>query len=539
MMDMLANWAMQLSEARGPIGSAMSVLFGMNPEMSTSTNPKTALGSIFGSHSAPQHGAAGAAGSSTLSAAGSTLSSAGSTLNAAGSTLTSSGTMLVSAAQSLTSAAMAVGSMTAPAAGGAGAAQGGGGVAPGGGIGDFADMFGSGGTGAGGGFQPSDVNPAPTGATGVMGAVPGMASSIGGPTAGAIAQSTGLLGTLASGGVFGSGAQGFMTGGTMAPTAPLLNPNGVPGVAGGFQPTDIAPTNDAGVLGTPPDSGPQGGGGVSGAGIAGAGMAAVSGTMSMVQDWKEGKTGAAVATGAETGASIGSMAGPIGMGIGAAVGALVGLIGSELGNKGASLARVYNWGTVVPAITKELTAYTAAEVGYDQGMQDMQMLQLKAQAQTKQWGSGAVGVYTHTIAPEISAAVAEMQRQQDADRSGAIGMQAAQYDSGGVIRHFGDLSTGSNSGFIHAELGEQMVDKMTAMRHGPTISALSRGADISRGSGAGLGGNSGGGGGDVHLHVHALDAKDAASWLRTGGAQLIQSHLNANANRYAGKALSA
>jgi hypothetical protein len=172
-------------------------------------------------------------------------------------------------------------------------------------------------------------------------------------------------------------------------------------------------------------------------------------------------------------------------------------------------------------------------------MQDMQMLQLKAQAQTKQWGSGAVGVYTHTIAPEISAAVAEMQRQQDADRSGAIGMQAAQYDSGGVIRHFGDLSTGSNSGFIHAELGEQMVDKMTAMRHGPTISALSRGADISRGSGAGLGGNSGGGGGDVHLHVHALDAKDAASWLRTGGAQLIQSHLNANANRYAGKALSA
>jgi hypothetical protein len=440
-------------------------------------------------------------------------------------------------------------------------------------------MFGGGGA-MGGGFQPSDINPAPSGSTGVMGVPPGMAallggvaggsisqstlgsgggafgsgtqnpmtggtgaagamgaapgltSAIGGSTAGAIGQATSLFGTLASGGVFGSGVQGFMTGGTGA--APLLNPNGVPGVAGGFQPTDIAPTNDAGVPGTPPSGASSGSGfGMSGMQIAGMSGAAAAGTMSMMQDWKEGHTGAAVGQGAMTGMQIGSNFGPIGMGIGAAVGALVGLIGSELGNKGASLARVYNWGTVVPTISKEMTAYTAAEVGYDQGMQDMEMLQMQALVQIKKWGSGAMAVYKNTILPEINVAIAEMQRQQDTDRSGAIGMQAAQYDSGGVIRHFGDFSTGPNSGFIHAELGERMVDKMTNMRHGGTISALSRGADISRGSGSGLGGNSGGGGGEVHLHVHALDAKDAANWLRNGGVQLIQSHLNANANRYA------
>src|ERR1039458_3118509 len=170
MMDILANWMMQLTEAKGPMGSTMAWIFGMNPEMSTSTNPKTALGSIF----APQHGAAGAAGvggSSTLSAAGSTLSSAGSTLNAAGSTLSSSGTMLASAAQSLTSAAMAVGSMTAQASGGAGAGfgGGGGGLTPGGGTGDFTDAITTGMTNA--------IN-APTSSSGVMGTPPGMSAGM-------------------------------------------------------------------------------------------------------------------------------------------------------------------------------------------------------------------------------------------------------------------------------------------------------------------------------------------------------------------------
>jgi hypothetical protein len=79
------------------------------------------------------------------------------------------------------------------------------------------------------------------------------------------------------------------------------------------------------------------------------------------------------------------------------------------------------------------------------------------------------------------------------------------------------------------------------MRHRPTLDAMNRGADISRGNGLGLGNSGGGGGGESHLHVHihALDVQDFSHYLRNGGAQQIQSHLNANAGRYAGKALSA
>jgi hypothetical protein len=535
MMDMLANWMMQISEAKGPMGSALSVLFGMNPEMSTSTNPKTALGSIF----APQHhGAAGAGGTATLSAAGSTLSTAGSTLNAAGTTLSSSGTMLASAAQSLASAAMQVGSLAS--GGGVGAGGfGGGGLTPGGGTGDFTDMFGSGGTGAmGGGFQPSDLNAAPTGATGVMGAVPGMTSAVGGQAGGGIGAGSSLFGTLASGGVFGSGVQNFMSGGTGA--APMLNPNGVPGVPGGFQPTDLPPTNDAGVLGTPPSGDSSG----SGFGLAqgmGIGMAGIGAGMTIAQNWGNPNIGSAVLNDAMAGASLGTAIMPgIGTAIGAIGGAILGLFGSLFGDHGASQMRKYNDEQIVPSITKEMTAYTAAQVGYDQGLQDMTLLQMKADAQAKQWGSGAVGVYQRKVVPEINAAITEMERQQNADRSGAITMQAAQYDSGGVIRHFGDLSTGPNSGYIHAQVGERMMDRMTNMRHSSTLDAMNRGADIPRGNGAGLGGGGNGGGeSHLHLHIHALDVQDFSRFLRSGGAQEIQSHLNSNANRYAGKALGA
>jgi hypothetical protein len=536
MFEILANWMMQLSEAKGPMGSTMAWIFGMGPEMSTSTNPKTALGSIF----APQHGAAGAAGSSTLSAAGSTVSSAGMRLNSAATTVDTAGLKLSSAADLISAVMQGFGTRGGGGVG-AGGGFGGGGLTPGGGVSDFTDMFGSGGTGAlgGGGFQPSDINPAPTGATGVMGAVPGMASAIGGPAAGTVGQGSSLFGTLASGGVFGSGVQNFMSGGTGA--APMLNPNGVPGVAGGFQPTDIAPTNDAGVMGTPPsDSGSSG----SGFGLAqgmGVGMAGIGAGMTIAQNWGNPNIGSAVLNDAMAGASLGTAILPgIGTAIGAIGGALIGLFGSLFGDHGASQMRKYNDEQVVPAITREMTSYTAAQVGYDQGMQDLNLLQMKADAQAKQWGSGAVGVYQRKVVPEINAAITEMERQQNADRSGAITMQAAQYDSGGPITQFGDFSTGPYSGFIHARFGETMMNPMASMLHGPTLSAMNRGDYIPRGNGLGLG-NSGGGGGESHLHVHihALDVQDFSRFLRSGGAQEIQSHLNANANRYAGKALGA
>ena len=269
--------------------------------------------------------------------------------------------------------------------------------------------------------------------------------------------------------------------------------------------------------------------------------ALAAGGMAMAQDWQSGKTGAAVLTGAMTGASIGSLFGPIGMGIGAAVGALVGFIGGLFGDHGASKMRKYNEELIQPSIVKEMTSYTAAEVGYEQAMQDMNSLQSQAMVQAEAWGSGAVGVFRSKVMPEISVAIQEIGRQQNADRSGAIGMQAAQYDSGGIISSFGDFSTGPFSGFVHARMGETMMNPVASMVHGPALNAMNRGVDPSsylpRGGGSGMGGSVSGGGGDVHLHVHAIDAQDVSRWLRTGAAVQIQSALNSNVNRYAGRSL--
>jgi hypothetical protein len=84
-----------------------------------------------------------------------------------------------------------------------------------------------------------------------------------------------------------------------------------------------------------------------------------------------------------------------------------------------------------------------------------------------------------------------------------------------------------------------MLDRMTNMRHSSTLDALSRGADISRGSASGLGGGGNGGGAPVSIVVQAWDGASVDSWLRNGGAQKIQAAVNANAGRYAGKALGA
>lgn len=574
MMDILANWVMQLTEAKGPMGSAMAWVFGMNPEMSTSTNPKTALGSIFGSHSSTAaHGAAGVGQGSTLATAGSSLTSASSTLNAAGATLSSSGTGLLSAAEALSFAADHI--ATIAAAGGAGG--GGGGSFGMGGGGDFGDTLGSVGGfgGGGGGFQSSDINVAPTGASGVMGVPPGagavgqgtaeLTSLLSGGGAGSTASlmsggahalggtaggGASLLTTLAGGGVFGSGVQNFMRGGTGTPSAGMSLPSmsvlggstGAGGDMSGVNPAPgehvVADTTSQGDA-VPADSGVQGGSsGIGVMGVAGAGMAALSGGMAMAQDWQSGNTGAAVLTGAMTGASIGSLAGPIGMGIGAVAGALIGFIGSLFGDQGAHKAWIYDQQQVKPAISKEMVSYTAGQMGYDQGLQDMTMLQLKAQTDTKKMGSGAVGVYNRTIAPEINLAISEMQRQQDTGRSQDITMQAAQYDSGGPITHFGDFSTGPFSGFIHARVGETMMNPMASMVHGPTLDAMNRGADIGRGRSTGMGAsNGGGGGGELHLHIHALDVADFRSYLRSGAAREIQAALNSNVNSYAGRAL--
>ena len=58
--------------------------------------------------------------------------------------------------------------------------------------------------------------------------------------------------------------------------------------------------------------------------------------------------------------------------------------------------------------------------------------------------------------PEIQAAQLQIQQEERGGRS-LTAMSAAQYHTGGYINDFGDLATGPDEGFIHAQRGELML----------------------------------------------------------------------------------
>jgi hypothetical protein len=523
MFQILANWMMQLMQFNSGARGLLGWLFGMGPQMSTSTNPGTALGSVFnpgsgknwpngnvlgmptgmgdlgGNFGTQAMGATLQTAGTTLSTAGTTLSTAGTTLSSSGTTLSSSGTMLSSSATALTQAATALESaasqMEAITAGVGGSGGGGLGISGLGGSGSTsagdiglggaqldssADMFEAqqygAGSGAGGSYWSSEGGGAGGGGGGVFA-----------PSAGEATSGIGPVIPINSG-------------------APSSSPQSIPPNS---SQTDSTMT-------------PQG--------IAGAGIGAAFGAYGMVQDWQNGNTGGAVLTGAMTGASIGSLFGPIGMGIGAAAGALVGWIGSLFGDHGRSKAVAYASSTVDPALTKEEQGYDSGQIGYDQAIKDLEAVMTQAQADTLKMGSGAVSYYNQHIVPSIQAVEADIKRAETAGR-GAISVSAAQFHGGGIIGDFGDMWTSPTTGFIHAQLGEGVLTprQISAI----TSSTFNSSSSPSRSmlqpaSSQGV---------QLTLSVQAWDARSVAQWLRNGGAQAIQGALNQNVSRYSGVAL--
>lgn len=547
MMDILANWVMQLEDSQPKVGGAIAGLLGMGPKMSTSTNPAEALGSVFG---IGHHGTAGAGEAAPLVSAGSTLSTAGVTLN-------SSGTMLASAAVQLSQAATAWES-AAYSGGGGGY---GGGTGAGSGFsawtstgGGGGGSFGGGGYGGGAGIIP------PTGSSGLLSTVPGMAGAGG---------AQGIMSTISGGaGMIGQFA-GLLS---QSSTASLMNPQGIGGPGGGLQATDLPPTSSSGVLGTVPDNSTGmgstdssgGSGGMSAMGMAG-GM--ISGGMGLFGAFESASNASSfssglmgMASGALAGASIGAMFGPIGMGIGAAAGALVGLLGDIFGDHGASKARQYNSTQILPELSQMVVGYSGGQSDYDQASLALNNLQTQAEKQCHQWGTGAMGVYQGTIVPEIQQALATVNREGAAGRSN-VTMSGAQFATGGWVNDFMDMALGPDSGLILAHQGEHVMNVGAAAANAPWLDAMNRGMNMtsalstlsarsstsspqSAGAPASVPGNgsapraaSGGGGGDVHIHIHAWDGDSVDRWLRQGGAQKLQAAQNANTSRYSGRAL--
>jgi hypothetical protein len=263
-----------------------------------------------------------------------------------------------------------------------------------------------------------------------------------------------------------------------------------------------------------------------------------------------------------TGGSIGMMVGgPIVAAIGAIGGALVGWIGSLFGDHGRSKEVAYDHGTVQPALSKEMMSFEQGGVSYDQVTKDLAKISADAETQAKSFSSGAVSYYNKSIVPEVSAAQADVDRQEKAGRD-KISFSAAQFHSGGRIGDFGDLWTSPSTGFIHAQLGEHVLTptQLTGLAWGNTHSI----SGINAGSGMGPAGDAlaserqafrnkhindpgiygalaakipASGASPVSVTIQAWDGASVDRWLRTGGAQKIQAAVNQNTGRYSGVAL--
>jgi len=143
--------------------------------------------------------------------------------------------------------------------------------------------------------------------------------------------------------------------------------------------------------------------------------------------------------------------------------------------------------------------------------------------------------FRNTITPEINAAIAEVQREENSARNQKVTFSAAQFDSGGFISGFGSMATGPYTGFVHARLGERVMSPAASASYGPALDAMNAGS-YSRAPQRMVAAlppapsNS-------PITVIAWDGDSVDRWLRNGGAQKLQSALNGNASSYSGVAL--
>lgn len=246
-------------------------------------------------------------------------------------------------------------------------------------------------------------------------------------------------------------------------------------------------------------------------------MSAASGVLGVYSAYEgNGGVGGGL-SGAMSGMQLGmSLGGPMGAAIGAIGGAIIGAIGFG----GREKARVYDLKTVRPRLANDRDSYQQGSMDYLSAYADAQSLQTEAAKTTDQMGPAARSYYQDTIKPEIKQAEGKLTAEQRAGRS-KYTVQAAQYDTGGIVDSFGDLATSPDHGLIHAQLGEFTVKPNVYQRNKSTLDALNAGASMDavhanyRNAMQSNDAQRSSGGGDrtLNMNVHALDARGVAQFL--------------------------
>jgi len=484
--QMMANEMLSVFKSSSPAGGILQYMFGMGPQMSTSTNPLSAMESALGMGGHGQAGVSSAAtspgmvqfqqGSTTLLTASQMLQSAASTLQSAAGTMTTSGGLGIGGSG----------------VGGLGAAG--------------TSLLGTGGaavstaSGAGAGVNMS------AGLSGLAGASSGL-STLG--TFGNALAPPGMSGTSSLNGD-AAATESLDSGG-------LLNPltGAMPGA-----------TNGVSALSA-------------GMGIASGGLMGATSIFSAYQNSNPlaGAMGGAMG-GMETGAALGSIVPGLGTVVGGAIGAIAGGIGGLLagifGDRGRSQAESLDVNQIQPALAKDVQDFEAGRSGYNSVAPALNAMLISAQNATMSMGSGARSYFNSNISPEINKVLSSLQQQEIGGRS-QITVTAGQYHSGGWTSNFGDLATSDTEGFIHAMQNEFVVNPMAAATHAPILQAMNNGTNFAYSNSvqprmpASPAGGSG-----VQLTIQALDSKSVAQWAKAGGGLALMAALNQAQRQYSG-----
>ena len=253
--------------------------------------------------------------------------------------------------------------------------------------------------------------------------------------------------------------------------------------------------------------------------------------------------------GAGAGASIGMLFGPVGALIGAGIGAAVGLGASAIGSifhvAGHSKARKYFHDQLDPEIQHDVADFRTGGGDFQTAISGINKTASEGMIYAqKNFGNEAASYMMNTyLAKDVTTAVGEISRLAKAGMAG-LKTSAAQFHDGGSITGFGSFATSSTEGFIHAMLGETVMNRNASTNplHAPALAGINSGADAATLAAHYLSKMTGGGGagtpagGDTHHHwdVTTLDAKSFRDMLRDGGAEAISGELNYYTGQYSG-----
>ncbi len=288
--------------------------------------------------------------------------------------------------------------------------------------------------------------------------------------------------------------------------------------------------------------------------LVGAGVGAYSGFQGVLSGFEAGSAGGVLSAtmgGAQLGGAIGSLAGPlgtaIGAGIGAAAGAVVGIVGDITGEGNRLGAASYYKQTMLPQFEKAAQDYFNGTSSSSEAAlgQVASIAQAGDRAIAAKFGGTAASWVRSQYTDKEEAEVAREINQLAAGGHDYVKTSAVQFHTGGFFGGFGDLSTSSSEGFIHAMLGEAVVNPVAAATHSPYIGAMNAGASESEIAGMYLrnssrdGAGASASGGDTHHHwnVQTMDAHSFKQFLsERGGMDAIVSANTKRNSLYNGEA---